>query len=336
MPPRLRESLTDLSVLSRDAAAHLGVDPAFVEKDFWVTELLRAVSFGDEIALGDEVKPVTAVFKGGTSLSRVYRLISRFSEDVDVLLVFPEGAGTNSRDKAIKRIVKRAHKHLGPDDVIGTTVQESTTGVKRNVLFSYPRSHVSDVTREELLLEMGSRGGPDPHHMHAVRSMVAEYAIDVLGESDDVWEEFAPVEVAVLAAERTLVEKLALLHNLGERFGPDDGMAREYMARAGRHYYDVHQLLSSDEVCRTLEELGPEGFVEMVDDVNARSEAAGWRFVERPAGGYAASRAFDPLAPGAEVARRSYGVASGMVYGPEKAPTFDECLAVVRDRTSLL
>jgi hypothetical protein len=216
-------------------AERLEVNPAFVEKDFWVTELLRAVSAGDEINVNGAPRPVRTVFKGGTSLSRVFHLINRFSEDVDILLVFPEGSGNSARDKAMKRIVAAARTHLGLDDSACTT-QESTTGVKRNVRYAYPRRFPSDVTREYLLLEMGSRGGPDPHQRREVRSMVAEYAIDELGEQETTWQEFAPVWMEVLAPERTLLEKLALLHNLGARF-PDDDVAQQYMARAGRHYY---------------------------------------------------------------------------------------------------
>jgi hypothetical protein len=72
----------------------------------------------------------------------------------------------------------------------------------------------------------------------------------------------------------------------------------------------------------------------LVDDVNARSAAAGWRFVDRPTSGYADSPAFDPSAPGRAVAEESYGVAIGMVYGD--APGFEECLDAVHQARDLL
>ena len=55
------------------AAARLGISPAAVEKDYWVSEALRALASG----YGDDF-----VFKGGTSLSKGYRIIERFSEDI--------------------------------------------------------------------------------------------------------------------------------------------------------------------------------------------------------------------------------------------------------------
>ena len=113
-PPRLREDLDSLTALIRLAAEHLGHDAAFLEKDFWVTELLRAVAVGDYVtdANGNRL-PVTTVFKGGTSLSRVFHLIDRFSEDVDLLVVFPESAGATARQKALRRIAETARTHLG-------------------------------------------------------------------------------------------------------------------------------------------------------------------------------------------------------------------------------
>jgi hypothetical protein len=331
-PPLLRQELDTLTALISRASEHLKIDPAFVEKDFWVTELLRSVATGDAIMVDGHPEPVAVVFKGGTSLSRVYGLIDRFSEDVDILLVFPQAAGSGSRNSAMKRMVERARIHLGfPAEAC--TLAESTTGVKRNVKFEYPREFKHTAAREYLLLEMGSRGGPDPHERHKMRSMVADYAIDMLGEQADEWEEFAPISVEVLAAERTLIEKCALLHNLGARYTEDSGAERD-LARAGRHYYDIHQLLGNVEVRAALAELGQSGLQNLVNDVNARSEAAGWAYVERPRDGYGASPAFDPNAAGRDVAERSFNVAMGMVYAA--APSYEECLATVRQHRSLI
>lgn len=331
--PRLREDLDSLAALVGLAADHLGLDTAFLEKDFWVTELLRAVAAGDYVidAAGDR-QGVTTVFKGGTSLSRVYHLIDRFSEDVDLLVLFPEGAGTSARQKSLKRIGDLARAHLGlPEDKC--TTQESTTGVKRNLRFYYPRRFTNPNAREYLLLEMGSRGGPDPNATHVMRSMVAEYAESERGEGPNTWEEFAPVTVQVLAPERTLLEKLALLHNLGARFSSDES-AQEYMAQAGRHYYDVKCLLAAAEVRDALDHLGTGGVEALVEDINERSEAAGWRYMSRPAGGFADSPAFETDGACRAVAERSYEVALDMVHGQK--PTYDECLATVHGSRHLI
>ena len=333
-PPRLRDDPAALSVLVTRAADSLGIDRAFIEKDFWVTEVLRAVAGGVPLMVGeDEAGHVKTVFKGGTSLSRIYGLIDRFSEDVDLLVVFPAGGGSGSRDKALKALVDAVQAHLNlPDDACER--KESTTGVKRNYRFHYERLYPSEAAEDGVLLEMGSRGGTHPHHPHELRSMVAEYAQGTLGETDNTWEEWAPVTVEVLAPERTLIEKLAILHDLSSRAAAGDNDARTKMGRAGRHLYDVHQLLRSDPVRQALTDLGSDGVAKLAADVDSHSAAARWPYTPRPADGYAASPAFDGLGITAPDLRAAYDVAMGLVYGTR--PAFDDCIAAVREHVSLL
>jgi hypothetical protein len=331
-PGRLRDDIDTLAGLVQSAAEHLGIDRAFVEKDFWVTELLRAIADGGSITDADGAEqPVTAIFKGGTSLSRVFGIIERFSEDVDILLVFPDKTSIKARDRVLKHLGERARQHLGlADDKV--TRKESTTGVKRNLRYFYPRTLQNPDVREYLLLEMGSRGGPNPHQTHTVRSMIAEYAERELGEGPNVWAEFAPVTVQVLNPERTLLEKLTLLHDLASRF-PDE-TAKEGMSKAGRHYYDIQSLLETPTVRASLAELGPEGIAAIVDDINTRSTEAGWSYSPRPGGGFADSAAFDPHGPIRPIAERSYEVAMSMVHGT-KVP-FGDCFTAVATWRELL
>jgi predicted nucleotidyltransferase component of viral defense system len=129
---RLRDHPDDLYALVSAASDAMRIPVEFVEKDFWVTELLRTVV--SEAAAGGAV----AVFKGGTSLSKAYRIVERFSEDVDILLVPPAGLGTEARHRVLKRICRAAAAHfglVGDGDVI-----QSETGIKRNVRFDYLRT----------------------------------------------------------------------------------------------------------------------------------------------------------------------------------------------------
>ena len=73
--------------------------------------------------------------------------------------------------------------------------------MKRNLRYRYPRAFHNPAAREYLLLEMGSRGDPDPHDTHTMRSMIAEYAQAERDEGPDAWEEFASLTVQVLAPE---------------------------------------------------------------------------------------------------------------------------------------
>jgi hypothetical protein len=244
---RLRHHPDDLFALVGATAEHLGLDPAFVEKDFWVTELLRSLIRPLPDNSGGQ--DVTVVFKGGTSLSKVYRLVDRFSEDVDVLLVY-DGVGTGQRDRVLKYLCERIGADLDLDSD-ACRLSASTRGVKRNVRYHYPRRMPSPVITEGVLLEMGIRGGPEPNAVHSFRSLAAHHGIEVIGDSPDTWAEYAPVEIAVLGAERTLVEKLSLLHGRALRLDDEP----EALLGAGRHYYDIYRVLASPDVRQRLESL---------------------------------------------------------------------------------
>lgn len=214
---RLRDHADDLDALVAQTAAAQGLPEAYVEKDFWVTEVLRAAAVDRTVSMPDgSSAPVTFLFKGGTSLSRVFGIVDRFSEDVDLLAVFPEGAAANARHKVLKQVDTdvTVHLRLTKSDV---TVGASTTGVKRYTTYHYPTARPGDGLKEGVLLELGSRGGTYPAGLHPYRSMVADYAITELGETADTWEEFAPFEANVLAPERTLLEKIAAVHDASVR-----------------------------------------------------------------------------------------------------------------------
>jgi len=158
----LRDHPEDLQGLIGAAAAARALDQTFLEKDFWVTEVLRAATAPRTLVARDGTEhPVGTIFKGGTSLSRIYGLIERFSEDVDLLVRFPDvDASGGAKEKVLKAIRDAVAHHLRLDGahVIHVT---ATTGVKRSVRYHYPDSTVSDhgPVSSGVLLEMGCRGG---------------------------------------------------------------------------------------------------------------------------------------------------------------------------------
>lgn len=103
----LRDARDDLIVLIRAASAANEMPPEFIEKDYWVTEVLRAVAM---------TTAAHVVFKGGTSLSKSYGLIRRFSEDVDVLVVPQADISQEQRNALLKSICKKTQGHLQLDD----------------------------------------------------------------------------------------------------------------------------------------------------------------------------------------------------------------------------
>ncbi|MHB8243723.1 MAG: nucleotidyl transferase AbiEii/AbiGii toxin family protein [Acidimicrobiales bacterium] len=325
----LRESLDDLDALCGAAAEALGIpDPAFVEKDFWVVELLR--SLVQPLALepiDGKVASAEVLFKGGTSLSKAFGLVDRFSEDVDILVVC-QGLGRRATEKRILRpLCERAREDLGLDDQALDWL-DYETGRTRNVLYRYPRRLSSPAARPEVKLEMGVRGGTLPGTVErTVHSYVAEYVERHGIEADFV--DLAAVAVSVIAPVRTLAEKLALLHHAGMMAASGDD--RMLMA-SGRHFYDLERLLSDDSVIRSLTDATTMAMI--AADVEQNSQRHGWASTARPSTGYGSSVLFDPAGPVYERAAAAYEDALALVWGAR--PTFDDCLRAVTDHAALL
>jgi Nucleotidyl transferase AbiEii toxin, Type IV TA system len=135
----LRDSPDGLFALCGAAADSLGIpEPAFVEKGFWVVELLRSVVRPLELEPVNNIPcSATVRFKGGTSLSKAFGLIKRFSEDLDILIEC-EGYGAGAREKRVLRpICERVGRDLGPplEEVAWLPYR---TGVTRNADYLVP------------------------------------------------------------------------------------------------------------------------------------------------------------------------------------------------------
>lgn len=311
--PLLRENHDDFLALVAATADDISYPPGWIEKDYWITEILRSLSE----PLGDFL----VVFKGGTSLSKAWHSIQRMSQDVDILLVPPADASSNAKDRALKAITKRAAEAVSMEPALVT----SGTGVHRATNLKYPPAFLDPVVPPEVLLEIGVRGGPDPNERMQVQSFLAEYAVTKGGASADEFDEFRPVEIHCLAPERTLVEKLSALHNLATKSA--DGQEIK-IGTSMRHYYDIAMLLENNEVLDRIQN-GAVGTI--AADVDARSAAAGWSYTPRPGGGYAESPAFSSAFLSREDVNNAYGAALDLVIGgprPSLAAVVEEVQSV--------
>ncbi len=240
MPDRLVEDPDAVAALAATVSDRVGIPAAHVEKDFWVTEVLRGVTNAAT------THAIEVVFKGGTSLSKAFSLIERFSEDVDLLVVLSPDETSGARDRALKSLVDGAAEatRIEPAPVPDAT----SRGTKRGARFLYRPEGDSpgEGLSEGVFLELGSRGGGMPATRLEVSSLVAQHA----GEEIEGALEARPVVVRVQAPWRTLVEKLVLLHTAHMAEYPHAA------TRGARHYYDVHQLLTRREVIAGITECG--------------------------------------------------------------------------------
>jgi Nucleotidyl transferase AbiEii toxin, Type IV TA system len=300
---------------SIDAAAErLGFSAAIVEKDYWVTQALRilACDFPDDF-----------IFKGGTSLSKGYGLIQRFSEDVDILIIKRETKGaTHALMKQMARAV---------EEVLGSpaAVVSSETGVHRDVRVQYPTARIkTGGIPADVRLEAGIRGGPQPCEQLLIGCLLAD-ALEQAGGSTVGFEDLQPFEVQVLHLGRTLMEKLGLVHS---KLGADP--SEQEASTHARHYYDIYELLGDDRALAVLRDRAE--FDRILASMAEVNEWFGGGEL-RPAGGWATSQAFDTGNPHYRHLQRAYNSTMAELYlGPGNPPSFDVIYSRVTELSELL
>jgi Nucleotidyl transferase AbiEii toxin, Type IV TA system len=253
-------SAADRAALFNETGAARGLSNAIIEKDFWVCWTLKRL-FG----IQGESSP-GLVFKGGTSLSKVYGAIRRFSEDIDLSFDRadlgyqgdrdPEAASSRKKaDKLVHDLVADVEKHmatvvlprftaaiaskLGPAERAGWSLSIEP-GHPQNLIFEYPRSlserdyaGFAYISRR-VKLEFGARGDLWPTEKREITSYAAE-------EFPDFFE--APsCSVDVLSLRRTFWEKATALH--AEHHRDLQSATPQYFSR---HYYDLAMLADTDE-----------------------------------------------------------------------------------------
>jgi hypothetical protein len=248
-----RLSPEDKADLFQASATKRGLNVVVIEKDFWVCWVLKRL-----FTLSHP--PAGLVFKGGTSLSKVYKAIERFSEDVDLSfdrsdLGFGGAAdpanleGRKKQDQQIDKLLAACtamvrdellpqlqdafSQALGGSD--GWRIEiDPDDKEQQTVLFHYPQSGLNSAStvaylRPFIRLEMGARGEQWPSQQSQIRPYVAEDFPGTFKSAD--------CTIKVCAAERTFWEKATILH-MWYHAAPE----RHLSDRQSRHYYDVTRL----------------------------------------------------------------------------------------------
>ena len=213
--------------------------PAIIEKDYYVTEALRTIA----TAATDHV-----IFKGGTSLSKGWNLIQRFSEDLDIFLdpqSFQPPLGKNAIDKELKRLRDVVGAHPALDFVSGES--QTIGGFGRNDRFAYrQRFGGPGEVANRVLVEAVAANGREPTSLIALRSYLSEF-LESQGRSLGAEDE-GPFLMRLLHFRRTFVEKMFAIHSKVELLKRDGQAIGSY----ARHYYDLFQLAAQPEVIAML------------------------------------------------------------------------------------
>lgn len=303
------------------AAERFGVSEQFIEKDYYVTEVLRIVA--DQ--LGDR-----AMFKGGTSLSKGWGLITRFSEDID-LFVDQEKLEPPPGKNKINRILKELAGAVADHPALTWLEDESTTigGRGREDYFGYNTRFANlPGVRPAVRLEPGVQSGNFPTVVVPIRALVAEYLNEQ--EMAQIADDLSAFKMTLLHYRRTFVEKMFTIHGKVVRLLEEGRL----LDRDARHYPDLYVLAGQPEV-RAM--LGSHEYDDIRRDYDEKSQIFYPKTYRPPADlSFANSPALFPdpklrAQLAVDYERQCRLLFSGGIY-----PSFDEVLARFEEIRALL
>ena len=217
----------------------LGMREAIIEKDYYVTEALRIIAQ----VCGDKV-----IFKGGTSLSKGWSIIHRFSEDVDIFFDptdFDPPLGKNAINRELKKLREAIEDFPGLRFL--ETESKTLGGIGRSDYFEYVTKFAgTGEIRNRVLMEVGTASGKEPTELVKLQSYISQFLKETgmsLGAEDE--DSF---EMRLLHFRRTFVEKLFAIHSKVEKFKKEGIEIGGY----ARHYYDLYCLSGRQEVMEML------------------------------------------------------------------------------------
>jgi hypothetical protein len=238
--------------LFAETAAQMHTTPAIIEKDFWVVWTL------DKIFADDRLNKIL-MFKGGTSLSKVFDLIGRFSEDIDLILDWNlvadkdpnDERSKNQQDKYNKKLNKKAMAFLEGEllpifsEILSPHCScEFKIDDKKNyfIHITYPAAFSDKYLLPHILLEIAPLAAWLPYGNFEISSYAAQHFESVFDRTS--------CKVSAIVAKRTFWEKATILHN--ETFRPKE---KPLPSRYSRHYYDLAIMAQSDVKDEALQDI---------------------------------------------------------------------------------
>lgn len=248
----LNNELVDrLAMLQQTEATHPGINQVAIEKDWWVTVTLKALFQTD--------CREWLIFKGGTSLSKGFNIIERFSEDIDLAISHSffgiEKSNKSQRDKLKKLARKYIHEtlsaqidaHLKSMGVTGYTIENVTQVQDKNgewkpidsdkdptvILLHYPSIIEDTITYipPRVKIEISCLSMDEPTEERYIHSLIGETF-----EEEDI---DANCKIRTVVPTRTFLEKIFLL---AEEFQKD----KPRSVRMSRHLYDLEKLMDTE------------------------------------------------------------------------------------------
>lgn len=225
-------------------ASFFNIDPSIIEKDYYVTLLLKEIV---------ERQP-DIIFKGGTSLSKCYKLINRFSEDIDLNIQGEKKPSESKRRKLKTNIVSSIEKY--------NFILENTDDIRsrrdfNKYIISYPTEFTSKFLKQQLIIETAVFLRSYPCKKLFASSYIYDFLLK--NNRNDIIDEYGLelFELNVQTAERTMIDKL---YALGDYYLNDT------IKGHSRHIYDICKLLKIVKIDNELKKLREQVRIERMND----------------------------------------------------------------------
>ena len=302
-----------------NTAIQKGLSPAIIEKDLLVCAVL------DYLFTKSPWKDGLA-FKGGTSLSKAFDLIERFSEDIDLILDWRViGYGTKEplversstkQDKINKEFDAKTEEFLKSifipklkEDLANLINRDLDIGYENEaIIIGYGNDYADESILHVIRLEIGAKAAWTPTEVATIQPYIAEVYPAQFGD--------VSVSVRTTTPERTFWEKATILHHEANR--PDDLLVPP---RISRHYYDIYHMAKLGVLDKALAQ---SDLLEQVADFKAKFYPRKWAEYDLDRIG---SLKLVPSNIHKEALKRDYAKMAGMIYG--ERPDFDDLMAEI-------
>lgn len=312
-------SREDKDTIYSNTNTRIGLNKAIIEKDFWVCLMLDVIF--NKIKYKDAF-----TFKGGTSLSKGFNIINRFSEDIDLILnwtslgvseeetmldrsntaqlrynkMLNAEAGTFIKEKLIPELIRVLKTYV--KDEIKIEVSEDDDQI---VNIYYPKLYESEAILQYIRLEIGPIAALTPSSNIKVTPYIEEELKNYFGELS--------TSVLTVEPKRTFWEKITILHSVANR-----PMNKILPSRYSRHYYDIYMFMKTEYKNNALNDIGLLNEVILFKNKFYRDSYSRYEEIEQGK---------IKLIPGKEridQLKADYKNMKDMLYGD--IPTFDEIL----------
>lgn len=315
----LNLSLEDRKRLIINTSRKLNMSEAIIEKDFWVCWIL------DYLFTKFKYKDFIC-FKGGTSLSKIYHCIERFSEDVDLtldwsVLGFLKEEAYASRSNRqqdffnkeanvktaqylksiwLPLMKKDINKQLSDDFELYIEDIDPQT-----ICFQYPRTYYDSSILQIIRLEIGALAEPVPSYSKIITTYIAECYPDIFVNEE--------IKVNVVSIDRTFFEKITILHREANR------MNGNYPSRYSRHFYDLYQMIDKSIANESLNHIE---LLKMVVEFKKKFYPCNWAKYDEILEG---NCKLIPNSVALAIFSKDYEIMKNMLYGDY--PSFNEIIS---------